>query len=58
MSMPPRLGSSRRIGASTGSVTRQRNSPPLRTNGFCGLTTLNATSQDSTAEAIKTRRRG
>ena len=53
MSRPPRLGMNRRIGASTGSVIRYRNSATAATNWLRVFTTLKAISQDRMAEAIK-----
>jgi hypothetical protein len=52
ISSPPRLGMNARIGASTGSVIRYRNSATAATNWLRVFTTLKAISQDRMAEAI------
>ena len=52
ISRPPRLGRKLRIGASTGSVIRYRNSATAETNWLRVFTTLKAISQDRIAEAI------
>src|SRR6266481_2659926 len=52
MSRPPRLGINERIGASTGSVMRYRNSATAETNWLRVFTTLKAISQDRIADAI------
>ncbi len=52
MSMPPRLGSTRRIGRSSGSVMRHRKSSSIPTKRLWRLTMPNATNQLSTAWAI------
>src|SRR3954447_24907459 len=53
ISSPPKLGITERIGASTGSVIRNRNSATAATNWLRVLTTLKAISQDRIAEAIR-----
>ena len=52
MSSPPRLGMKVRIGASSGSVIRYRNSATADTNWLRVFTTLKAISQDRMADAI------
>jgi hypothetical protein len=52
ISIPPKLGSIRRIGANTGSVTRCKKSPIRWITGLLVFTTLNATSQLRMAERI------
>ena len=52
ISSPPRLGIMLRIGASTGSVIRYRNSATAATNWLRVFTTLKAISQDRMADAI------
>src|SRR6476469_7071209 len=52
ISSPPRLGMNERIGASSGSVIRYRNSATAATNWLRVFTTLKAISQDRIADAI------
>ena len=52
ISIPPRFGSMRLIGANTGSVARCRKSPIRWITGLLVLTTLNAISQLRIAERI------
>ena len=53
ISNPPNAGMKERIGRSTGSVIRYRNSETAATNWLRVFTTLKAISQDRMAEAIR-----
>ncbi len=52
ISSPPRFGMNARIGASSGSVIRYRNSATADTSWLRVFTTLKAISQDRIADAI------